>query len=363
MWIFEFIPLSAFLVMVPMGAFLMAMLLHGLDPALSDMEQYIRDVKEMPHYRDERLSEAKHGYSRHLRQVGSKTYVLVAPTQRKGTSCVVWVAGYGRYFSHTASREDFKDTNLVGLDLPHYGRAYVAKGIDTVGNELMSVKSPETGKKFVEYYYEVYDDAINELHEMGYSKIVFMCNSTAGLSFQCFASDVLSKREVNSVAGVIYTAPFWTTTSPPLRILPYIFWRSICAAFPKLILFSDDVMPTGESASHDKNLIKANNSGRSVHLDPAINLTENAPYYIEWFCMVTQGQAHLRRVARERTASAGGFKKALLVTTKNQEDEPYVHLDECFALFKACALLLFLLLVMTLTLTLMPCFRRCSRAV
>jgi len=323
-------------VMAPIGHLLVGMALHRHEPAVSDMDRYIRAVDAMPHYRNEQSSEAEHGYSRHFRKAGQQTYVLVTPTEKQGESCVVWVAGFGRYFSHTTARNDFKNTDLVGLDLPHYGRAYTELGVDTVGNELMSVTVPDASQsKFVEYYYEVYDAAINELTKLGYSKIVFMCNSTGGLTFQCFVTDVLSKRKRHPVAGVIYTAPFWTTTSPPLRLLPFAFWRVICAAFPKLILFCDDVMPPGEAAKHDKNFLAANKSGRSVFIDPGLNVTENAPYYIEWFCMVIEAQAYLRRVAKESTSLSGGLEKALLITTQQQQGDPHVLLEECHALFKA----------------------------
>jgi len=352
LWLAHAVSTVSLVWLVPLGHLFLGITLHSRFPSTSDMRRFVRKTDEMPHYRDEKVSEKLHGYSRHVHKVPSSakmshdaSFVLVTPTSRGKDLCLLWVGGYGRYFSHTSARGDFPEADWCGLDLPHYGRAYAEDGYDAVGNELMSVAEPATaGTKFVEYYYGAYQAAIDELGALGYKRVVFMCNSTAGLTFQCFATDVLSQQQQQqaaaacSVAGVIYTAPFWTSTSPAFRNVPYGFWRGLAWLFPKLILFCDDVMPSGEPAAHDKRLQAARASGRDVYLDPYLNPTDNAPYYVEWFCMVMQAQCHLQSAASKqqqpaRQAASQAMPCALLITTAKQECEPYVHLDECHALF------------------------------
>ena len=270
----------------------------------------------------------------------SQLFVLVTPRSRRRDTCLLWVAGYGRYFSHTSARGDFPGADLCGLDLPRYGRAYAACGFDAIGNELMSVPEPGTRVKWVDFYHQAYQGALQKLGELGYKKVVFMCNSTAGLTFQCFAVDVLAMQDSSPpngaarVAGVIYTAPFWVSSSPVFRHLPYGFWWGLAWLFPKLILFCDDVMPPGELASHDKRFQAAQASGRDIFVDPYLNPTENAPYYVEWFCMVVEAQIYLQRSAASHRGPARSDKlRALLLTTQEQTDEPHVHLDECHDLF------------------------------
>ena len=67
---------------------------------------------------------------------------------------MVWVAGYGRYFSHCHAAADFRAADLLGLDLPHYGRSYVEEGYDRDGNELNSVPPPAPGDMWVQFYFQ-----------------------------------------------------------------------------------------------------------------------------------------------------------------------------------------------------------------
>jgi hypothetical protein len=327
---------SFFCGIVPCSHFILSVLLHALWPQRSDMERFVRDVEEFPHYRDELEQEQEQKYTSYSFLTNGKRYVIVRPNERKHDCCVVWVAGFGRYFSHTSSRDDFKNADLLGLDLPNYGRAYLEGGIDEVGNEFNSVPPPRGScTYFVDYYHDAYSDAIIQVKSMGYEKIVFMCNSTAGLTFQCFVTDVLSKRVNHPVVGVIYTAPFWVPRSPLLRIIPWSLWRAIGFLYPKLILFCDDVMPSKEPAAHDKRWIAAHKSGRKIYIDPKLCLSENSPYYVDWFCMVIEAQWHLKQEASKKggAAGAGVIKKALLITSNDQENDKHVHLDEVNELF------------------------------
>jgi hypothetical protein len=326
------------------------------------MERFVREVEEFCHYRDEIESERLFGYIRDSCLTNGKRYVIVRPNERKHDIAILWVAGFGRYFSHTSARDDFKNADLLGLDLPNYGRAYQEGGIDEVGNEFNHVPPPSGQcNYFVDYYHDAYSDAIIQVKSMGYEKIVFMCNSTAGLTFQCFVTDVLSKQEKHPVVGVIYTAPFWIPRSPLLRIIPWSLWRVIGFLYPKLILFCDDVMPSKEPAAHDKRWIAAHKSGRKIYIDPKLCLSENSPYYVDWFCMVIEvceplmlvieahflllngptskkiieAQWHLKQEASKKGGAAGTgvIKKALLITSNDQENDKHVHLDEVNELF------------------------------
>merc|ERR1711871_213927 len=93
-------------------------------------------------------------------------------------------------------------------------------------------------------------------------------------------------------------------------------------------------MPQGEAGKHDQRLQAAQRSGRDIYVDPALNPTQNAPYYIEWFCMVVQAQHHIQTVAQGPGGVKGGGMRALMLTAEKQADDPHVDLDETHALFQ-----------------------------
>ena len=61
--------------------------------------------------------------------------------------------------------------------------------------------------------------------------------------------------------------------------------------FPKLILF----VTKKSDGWLDERFLACHDSGRdAVKFDPYYNPTNNGPYYVEWFAMVVQAQAHLK---------------------------------------------------------------------
>ena len=161
-----------------------------------------------------------------------------------------------------------------------------------------------------------------------------MCNSTAGLTLQCWLHFL--KRGSSSSApewpsGVIFTAPFWRPASPILRSLPHLFWRCLALLFPKLILFVDPVSAEGSEGWLDRRFLACVSSGReTVKYDPYYNPTNNGPYYVEWFAMVVEAQSHLVTLcgAGERIPCP-----ALLLTAGAQSEDPHVDLDAVHGMF------------------------------
>ena len=246
---------------------------------------------------------------------------------------MVWVPGYGRYFSHCHAASDFRAADLLGLDLPHYGRSYVEEGYDEDGNELDNVPPPPAqGDMWVQYYFQVYQDALARCQALGYRKVVFMCNSTAGLTFQCWLHHLKRSSAQEWPSGVIFTAPFWQPVSPLLKNMPYLFLRSLTVLFPRLILFVDPVVTKKGDGWLDQKFLACLNSGRdTVKYDPYYNPTNNGPYYVEWFAMVIQAQSHLRTLCSEGEQLPC---EALLLTADAQSDDAHVDLDAVHDMFE-----------------------------
>ena len=184
----------------------------------------------------------------------------------------------------------------------------------------------------VDHCFQVYQDALARCKALGYRKVVFMCNSTAGLTLQCWLHHMKRSLAQEWPSGVIFTAPFWQPVSPTLRNLPYLFFRILTVLFPKLILFVDPVVAKKSDGWLDQRFLACLSSGRdAIKFDPHYNPTNNGPYYVEWFAMVVQAQSHLKTLC-----SAGEQIpcEALLLTAGAQSEDPHVDLDAVHAMFE-----------------------------
>lgn len=313
------------------------MLVHRVAPLQTALLEKLKEAgRSVPYsrkyYQTEEDSEAHYGYKRITRTIHnqdtiregpkfneSNLIVVVAPERRRSKACILWCPGLGRYFSHTHAFDDFNlgkhnkdpEIDLLGLDLPRYGRAYVEEGYDTAGNEFNSVSRPKSGShKWCEFYYEAYDSALDILvNELGYDQVYVMCNSTSGLTFQCFVEDVLVKYKstiYSKVNGVIFTAPFWHPSKRgefPISVLPVFVFNVLAYCFPKMIMDTDnegfmswfdelyekiykDKEQRGKASMHRDN--------KMPKQDPRYNPVQGTPYYIEWLAMVAEAQDFLR---------------------------------------------------------------------
>ncbi len=260
------------------------------------------------------MEEERNGYTRVLREVKTQvgdtqyvqSYVLIKPPKKSNT-CIVWVAGRGRYFSHTSSNSHFEH-DLCGLDLPFYGRSY--KGDDgVILNSLPIGYSGGREGMAVDYYSSCFDDAITALNGYGYSRIFFMCNSTAALIFQCW--ELKQRKGISSsdgtnpspLVGAVLTGPFWCPSADVLRKVPLAVFNTIRRCFPGLFLDVDPILQEEENDWLDVALEEAHQSGRTdVLIDPKLSPTNNKPLDIEWICMVLEAQAFLKRTGMSTLA-------------------------------------------------------------
>lgn len=345
-------PYLVFFLVSPLAMLLFAALVHRVAPLRTSLREDLRvagrdRVASRPYYRSEQESEARHGYTRIVRPVVStvtttitptiktthatvtdEVFVVVAPEKRRSKTCILWTPGFGRYFSHTAAFDDFNrgqrpgdpDIDLLGLDLPRYGRAYVERGYDTPGNEFNSVAhpAPGSGHKWCRFYYGAYAGALDILvNELGYEEIYVMCNSTAGLTFQCFVEDVLrhelhSSKVYSKVRGAVFTAPFWYPSKRgefPLSVLPVFVFNFLAYCFPNLIMDSDMEGHVSWFDTFFEELLQEQkedqDAGRDTRCsmpaqDPWYNPVHNSPYYIEWLAMAAEAQRFIDSCAWTR---------------------------------------------------------------
>lgn len=118
--------------------------------------------------------------------------VLLYPTRRSSTTCVLWLPGYARCFDHYATAAIFRERaslDLVGLDLRHYGRSYVARcESGHIDQERHNI--PSTIFCLTDYFEDI-DDALEALSALGYTSVVLWGSSTSGLT----ACNYLVRRE------------------------------------------------------------------------------------------------------------------------------------------------------------------------
>ncbi len=366
-------PYLAFCLAAPLAHLLFVALVHRLSPYRSAMRPRLQPhAAGGPYYHDDDVADAARGFARAFRTVAvaaadapdcvPKAFTVVHPARARSNKCVLWVSGYGRYFSHTNAAGDLADraggpVDLLGLDLPHYGRTYHAQGIDRADNPFNALP-PSAGRhrrrrndddggdgengssagivadKWCAYYYACYADALALVaDELGYEEIYVMCNSTSGLTFQCFLEDG-PRDAVSRVAGVIYTAPFWhpSARSQIIVQVPEWVWEVVARCFPRLVVDQD----TGDGALWlEEHLETAHRDGREgVRIDPRNNPTDHAPYFIEWFAMVAEAQGYIRRLCAagpSRLASPrrlARMPRALLLTVDGEDKNvsvPEVH--------------------------------------
>ena len=174
----------------------------------------------------------------------------------------------------------------------------------------------------IEYYYAVYTDAVHALARMGYSQgVVYMCSSTAGLSFQSYLIDQADKLP-QSLLGTIFCAPFWTPRLPLDYCVVTCLLRALARVFPQLIITRDPV-----GARWLEQLVeKATRSGRSVKVDPELNPIDNKPVFVEWLLMVSEAQCHLRHWVGSQRPDERRLP-ALLLTSDQQELDPHVDIE------------------------------------
>jgi len=335
----------AFLAAAPFIQLMVGMLLHCLSPIRPDLAPHLRDPASQPYYKIEADSEKAHGYSRHYYKTTTthQHYVVVAPEQRQ-KHCVVWVPGFCRYFSHhsTVDINFGNDVDLCGLDLPCYGRAYMHTGGHDNLNNLWNAVPPSSCWRSIlrvfgcskqlraSFYYDVYEETTIHLKEdLGYDKIFYMCNSTSGLTMQCYIEEAFSHKirkeeqqadgtDAATISGIIFSAPFWwpTERGKPLLTSPIFELLNVVALlFPTLMLFDDDVKETWLS----EGLEKAHASGRTtVSVDPILNPVDKTPYFIEWLAMVSEAQNYLMKKS-QKTAIESNRPRAMLLTNDGMD--------------------------------------------
>ena len=157
---------------------------------------------------------------------------------------------------HTNAFNDFNQgqlqgepsIDLLGLDLPRYGRAYVEHGYDIPGNEYNSVEPPasSSGHKWCEFYYGAYSGALkfwsrNLDTRRNFFYVQF--NIRAHFPMFCGAYSGISCVPVRYTrnCGVVFTAPFGTRPSEAsfLSVIPVSVSECLAYCFPKLIVDSD----------------------------------------------------------------------------------------------------------------------------
>lgn len=304
---------------------------------VSEIKPHMKDfIKEdpRPYYRYEDQAEARNKYTAQQCELGymvqavnmvgdkcaSQPYTLILPKKESDT-CIVYITGSRRYFSHLESNADF-DADLCGLEFPHHGRSYLMAGIDEVENEYNIVPWPvRDNEKWVNIYYHVLDNAINRLLNKGYTSLVLLGNASAGLVLQCYELDVLRSSTLShhcAVRGLVYASPMWApkVSQEPLLRLPAWALRTLCYFFPKLVVRRDPAIQKGVETPLDVCFREAQEHGRTCTYDPIVNVSGNAPQYIEWVHMVSEAVAFL-----EHTKTNGRLP-ALLLTSDRSE-----HID------------------------------------
>jgi len=330
---------------------LFAMVLHRISPARYDLAPHTFDPTSQPYYKNSELeSERRHGYVRYPISAapdGSKECVLVTPHERKrNKKCVLWIHGFGRYFSHCSATDiDFgKNVDLCGLDLPYHGRAYMLTGghtnLDNPWNGVPPTSCWDSllrvfgcaSKLRASFYYEAYERAVQYLKdELNYEEVYFMCNSTSGLTAQCW----IERQQDTRLSGIIFTAPYWWPTDRSLVMLKCSpsLWNVAALLFPLFVADDDGV---DENHYLSDALAKAHKSGRtSLAVDPVLNPVDMTPYYVEWMAMASEAHNFLRKKSRRRGGGSERSKErskqlppALLLTNAGSDtnvDVEVVH--------------------------------------
>jgi len=345
------VPHIVFTVMsLVMTVYVLLLAAHRLKPFggksnITEHQFTIPPTSRKPFCHDEAEVEDENGYKSEACKPGllavmasshEKLYYLVCPEHRTSDTCVVYLPGFGRYFSHSAVCKEIKSADFCGLDWPHYGRPYAALGYDEAGNEYNSIPPPNASNnaKWVSYYYDVLDNAIMRLSSKGYSNIVFMGNSTGALILQSYENDVLRTSGValhRKVKALIYTSPFWRPRSPIFRV-PAAALNFIARCFPKMIVQKEATNPPVLKAVYQRcNLAQA--SGRKeCKIDPKLNPTDNVPYYIEWVAMIAEAHQALLLESGGAAAAASALP-ALMLTSDRLSYESHVDIKAVHALF------------------------------
>jgi len=308
---------------------------------ISNMQGHLR--LSQPFHRLESEAEQKHGYSRVSCRLGTlvelargksrppKPFVLLVPEKRSET-CVLYIAGFGRYFSHTNCNADFKNADLCGLDLPLHGRSYHLSGLDQPDDELSMVVQPEAGAKWSSYYYDVLDNVVLRLKQMGYREVFLMGDSSSALIVQCYHKDVLSTSMMamhHSIKGIIYSSPLWRSPASIFQI-PLPLLTMLTKTFPKLIFRRGKILPDGVETALDVHCRMAVESGRTdCAIDPLLDLSNNRPWYLEWLCMVVEAQDMASRpmAAEHRTIPS------LLLTSNSGAGDLPIDVDAVHEIF------------------------------
>ena len=308
---------------------LVSIVIHNVSPKRAELATNLRSYKDKPYYQKENEIEKQHHYVRHhyTTTTTNKKYIIVTP-KKTSKKCVVWVPGFGRYFSHVSlsSQNIFgTDVDLCGLDLPYYGRSYMQTGghrdLNNSYNNVPPTSCWDSFKRIfrcatymrTSYYYDVYSETTQHLkNELGYDEIYFMCNSTSGLTMQCYIEEMYRNRKQNNnsnqndaIDGLIFTAPFWWPTGKGLPLLNsplFQLLNVIAFLYPSHMMMQDGINQTWLSDGLDK----AYASGRTnISLDPVLNPVDNTPYYVEWLAMASEGQYYLSLLVQQLKGKEG----------------------------------------------------------